>query len=129
MSERFNRAQIIFRHYFLLNLVLFEFVIQFSTGQSSNLNNDIPNKFNLSQNYPNPFNTTTTIRYALPAASHVTLKVFDLMGREMEILVDETKQPSYHKVEWRAENLPSGIYLYRLKAGDYVETKKLILQK
>jgi hypothetical protein len=106
-----------------------EFVIQLSTGQSRDFNDDIPNKFNLSQNYPNPFNTATTIRYALPSASHVTIKVFDLMGRELEILVDETGQPSHHKVEWRAGNLTSGIYLYRLRAGDYVETKKLILQK
>jgi hypothetical protein len=88
----------------------------------------IPNTFALSQNYPNPFNPSTTIHYQLPMSAEATLKIFDLLGREVATLLDEMKQAGYYSVEWKPQ-LPSGVYFYRLQAGEFVETKKLILLK
>ncbi len=87
----------------------------------------IPNAFHLDQNYPNPFNPTTTIEFALPTSSHATLKVFDLLGREVATLVDENLPVGVHKAEWNAKDHASGVYLYRLQAADFVGTKKLLL--
>ncbi len=96
----------------------------------------LPTGYSLSQNYPNPFNPSTTINYQLPTISHVTLKVFDILGREVATLVDEVQEAGYHNVQWSADNLPagrhgghlsSGVYLYRLQAGSYSETKKLVV--
>ena len=87
----------------------------------------IPAEFALFQNYPNPFNPATAISYQLPAVSHVTLKVFDLLGREVATLVNEVKQAGSYTVTWDAARLASGIYLCRLQAENFTETKKLIL--
>ena len=95
----------------------------------------VPTAFLLYQNYPNPFNPTTTISYQLPTQSHVMLKIFDVLGREMTTLVNEVKQPGEYTATWNAEKVPSGVYFYRLmakaipsgQAGNYVETKKLLL--
>lgn len=96
--------------------------------------NKIPEKFSLSQNYPNPFNPTTTIRYAIPALTpsplkkeKVLLKVYDALGREVATLVDEVKSPGNYEVTFNANNLASGVYYYRLKAGKFTETRKMIL--
>jgi hypothetical protein len=87
--------------------------------------------FVLSQNYPNPFNPSTTIRYSIPIAGNVTLKVFDILGKEIATLVNEEKPAGEYEVEFSAtgggRNLPSGIYFYQLQSGSYVETKKMIL--
>ena len=83
--------------------------------------------FGLSQNYPNPFNPLSIIRYELPAASQVSLKVFDLLGEEVMVLVDELKQAGFHEATVRASNLASGMYFYRLQAGSFIDTKKLLL--
>jgi len=83
----------------------------------------------LNQNYPNPFNPITKIRYQIPCLSFVTLKVYDVLGNEIETLVDETKGISNFEVTWNAKGLPSGIYFYRLRAGDFIETKNMILIK
>ena len=101
--------------------------------------NEIPQKFVLNQNYPNPFNPETTIEYTIPAnvkgeTTKVTLKVYDLLGREVATLVDEYKQAGNYKVTFNVEtpymaSLPSGVYFYRLRADSYSETKKLILMK
>jgi carboxyl-terminal processing protease len=88
-----------------------------------------PAKFSLSQNYPNPFNPSTVISYQLPVYSHVTLKVFDLLGREVATLVNEEKRAGSYEVTFNGKNLSSGVYFYRLQAGEFVQTKKLILQK
>ncbi len=88
---------------------------------------EIPTSFLLRQNYPNPFNPTTTIEFALPKSSRATLKVFDLLGREVATVVDENLPVGVHKAEWNAGGFSSGVYLYRLQAGDFVETKKLLL--
>jgi hypothetical protein len=90
---------------------------------------DIPNEFNLNQNFPNPLNPTTTIGYQLPRDSEVELTIYDITGRKIETLVSENKYAGYHTVNWNASPYPSGIYLYRLKAGNFVETKKMVLIK
>jgi hypothetical protein len=87
----------------------------------------MPREFALYQNYPNPFNPTTTISYQLPTNSHVTLKVFDVLGREVATLVDEVQEAGYKHVEFRADGLASGVYLYRLQAGGFNETKKMLV--
>jgi 1,4-alpha-glucan branching enzyme len=91
--------------------------------------------FALEQNYPNPFNPTTVIEYQIPQSAFVTLKVYDILGREVSTLVNESKQAGQYKVEFNAlsskagKNLASGIYIYKLQAGSFVQSKKLILMK
>jgi hypothetical protein len=89
---------------------------------------DLPIKPVLDQNYPNPFNPRTAISYSLPKAANVTLRIFNTLGQEVALLVDEQKSPGAYKVQWNA-NVPSGIYFYRLQVGEFVETKKMILLK
>ncbi len=90
---------------------------------------EIPTEFLLSQNYPNPFNPSTKIRYSVPQSSSVVIKVFDILGNEIETLVNEEKSVGTYELNWNAENLPSGVYFYRLQAGSFVETKKMVLMK
>jgi len=94
-----------------------------------NNENAFPLSFSLSHNYPNPFNPTTTINYQIPEQSFVTLKVYDVLGSEIETLVDQEKPKGNYEVEFNATNLSSGVYFYRLRAGDFVETKKMVLMK
>jgi hypothetical protein len=91
--------------------------------------NIIPGTYNLFQNYPNPFNPVTQISFALPVAGNVNLVVFDILGREIATLVNGFTKAGTHSVEFNASNLASGVYLYRINAGDYVETKKMMLIK
>lgn len=88
-----------------------------------------PLVFKLNQNYPNPFNPTTSIQYAISSRQIVTLKVYDLLGREIAILINEEKPAGEYEVEFNAANLTSGIYFYQSRAGQYVETKKMVLIK
>jgi hypothetical protein len=88
-----------------------------------------PTLANLYQNYPNPFNPSTKINYSVPQTSNVVIKVFDILGNEIETLVNEEKAIGTYEINWYAENLPSGIYFYRLQAGSFIETKKMILMK
>ena len=89
----------------------------------------IPLDFFLHQNFPNPFNPVTTIRYQIPELNFVTLKVYDVLGNEITTLVNEKKQAGTYEITWHAEGLPSGVYFYQLRAGNFVETKKMILMK
>jgi len=89
----------------------------------------VPTEFQLEQNYPNPFNSMTTIRFSLPKSSYVSLKVFDMMGREVASLVDQTLPAGDYKVEFDASLLPSGIYFYRIQAEGFVQMRKLVLLK
>jgi len=89
----------------------------------------LPTQYVLEQNYPNPFNPGTTIQFELPAASFTTLKIFSLLGQEVAALVNELRNAGTHTVNWNAGVLPSGMYLCRLQAGGYVETKKMLLIK
>ncbi|MEO8168446.1 MAG: T9SS type A sorting domain-containing protein, partial [bacterium] len=91
------------------------------------LNSDFPATFGLSQNYPNPFNPTTTIKFQISHSSFVTLNVFDLLGREVATLVNEEITPGSYERVFNAEGLASGVYLYRLQAGSFVQTRKLLL--
>lgn len=84
-------------------------------------------KFTLKQNYPNPFNPNTTINYSISEQSFVTLKVYDLLGREVATLVNEEKTAGSYEVQFNGNDLPSGVYFYQLKAEGFVETKKMIL--
>lgn len=89
----------------------------------------LPETFALMQNYPNPFNPATTISYALPEASEVTLEVFDMLGRKVAVLVTGNKPAGIYNVTFNANGLNSGIYIYRLRAGSYTECRKLTLLK
>jgi hypothetical protein len=85
--------------------------------------------YSLSQNYPNPFNPSTTIDFNLPKTGNVTLKVFSILGEEVTTLVSDRLSSGSYSFEWDASNLASGVYLYRLEAEGYVETKKMIMMK
>jgi hypothetical protein len=98
------------------------------TGIVNNSENK-PESFSLSQNYPNPFNPKTVIRYQLPVVSKATLKVYDLLGKEVSILVDKKQNPGTYEVEFDGSNLSSGTYYYRLSAGEFTDVKKLVLLK
>ena len=88
---------------------------------------EVINNFSLSQNYPNPFNPTTSIEYQVSSSEKVSLKVYDILGREIKTLVNEVKSPGSYEVTFNASQLASGVYFYRLTAGDFVQTKKMIL--
>ncbi len=87
-----------------------------------------PKEYRVSS-YPNPFNPSTTIRFDPPEATFVRLRVFDLLGRVIAILVEEQKSAGSYSVTFDASNLPSGVYLYRIEAGSYIETKRMLLLK
>jgi hypothetical protein len=99
----------------------------------------VPTRFALEQNYPNPFNPTTNIEFRIAKVSAtggsasggelVTLKIFDVLGREVATLVNEERRAGIYRVTWDASRLPSGVYFYRIRAGDYVETKKMVFAK
>ena len=88
-----------------------------------------PKSFFLSQNYPNPFNPSTTIRFSLVKSCHVTLKVYNILGQEVETLVEGERRVGEYEVRWTPEDLASGIYFYRLQTGELAESKKLVLMK
>jgi hypothetical protein len=94
-----------------------------------NIPSGLPTSYSLSQNYPNPFNPTTTIEFALPKSGNVSLVVYDILGREVTHLVNGELQAGYHKVEFNASSLASGVYFYRIEAGSFVNVKKLMLLK
>ncbi|MGH1362162.1 MAG: T9SS type A sorting domain-containing protein [Calditrichia bacterium] len=88
-----------------------------------------PQEFVLAQNFPNPFNPSTTISYQIPARFHVKVKVYDLLGREVYVLVNDLKEAGTHQISFDASNFASGVYYYRLEAGDIVKTQKMMLLK
>lgn len=94
-----------------------------------NLENNFPNTFTLSQNYPNPFNPSTKISFSVPKKSFVTIKVYDILGKEIAMLINSEKSIGNYELEFNGSSLSSGIYFYRMQAGDFVDTKKLILLK
>jgi len=89
----------------------------------------VPFTYQLMQNYPNPFNPTTAISYQLIANSHVSLDIFDVLGRRVATLVDDVHQPGVYTVRWDASSFPSGVYFYRLEAGDFRASRKLMVLK
>jgi hypothetical protein len=88
-----------------------------------------PERFELMQNFPNPFNPETKIEYSLPKEQLVKLVVYDVLGREVKLLVDEVEEAGYKTVSLNASNLPSGVYFYRLEAGGYIEVKRMLFLK
>jgi hypothetical protein len=90
---------------------------------------NMPQEFTVLGNYPNPFNSSTSIRYVLPEASDVEIIIYDITGRKIEILFSERQDAGVYRVVWNAENKPSGMYLYKIQAGDCVESKKMVLLK
>ncbi len=105
------------------------FVIEVQKGVINNTENDNPIEFGLSQNYPNPFNPVTVISYQLAVNSDVSLKVFDMLGREVAVLVKEQKATGKYQVSFDASSLASGVYFYQLKAGAFIETRSMLLIK
>ncbi|MFH0758479.1 MAG: YCF48-related protein, partial [Bacteroidota bacterium] len=94
-----------------------------------NLSPEIEEPFNLEQNYPNPFHSNTTIRFTVSTSSHVTMKVLDFTGREIERLADHSLEPGMHEITWDAEGFSSGIYICFMQAGEFRQTRKMILIK
>ena len=93
------------------------------------LSDGLPIRYGLEQNHPNPFNPTTTIEYTLPRSGEVSLIVYDLLGKEVASLINGNMPAGNHRVSWDASNIPSGIYFYRLHAGDFIQTRKMLLLK
>ena len=89
----------------------------------------VPKEYALWWNYPNPFNPSTTIKYELPKASVVRLSVYDMLGREVSVLLNERREAGVYEVKFDGSNLASGVYFYRLQAGDFTQTKRLLLLK
>lgn len=99
-------------------------VTELSSGDPS-----LPGTFFLSQNYPNPFNPQTTIEYSLPEQAWVRLEIYNSLGQRVTVLVDRIQQPGNYTIEWRGDNRASGVYFYRITAGEYRKTRKMVLLK
>jgi len=97
------------------------------TGVQEGFERPAASDFRLWENYPNPFGHSTSISYSLPAATQVTLAIYDITGRLAETLVNEIQQPGIHQVRWDRKSNPSGVYFYRLRAGEFVETRKMVV--
>ena len=93
------------------------------------ISTEIPNKYLLSQNYPNPFNPSTNIKFSLPKSSNVTIRIYNALGREVATLVNETLMAGTHQAVWNASSYSSGVYFYKISAGDFSETKRMLLIK
>jgi hypothetical protein len=101
----------------------------YPTGVFSRNEQELPNKFSLEQNCPNPFNPATTINFSLAQDSHVKITVYNTLGQIVAVLLDGFQSTGSHSVAWDAQNLPGGIYIYKLKAGGFTASKKMFLQK
>jgi hypothetical protein len=92
-------------------------------------NEEIPTAYSLSQNYPNPFNPVTSINYAIPKQGLVTLKIYDVLGREITTLVNDVKNPGYYTVDFNASSFGSGVYFYKITSNSFTDIKRMILVK
>ena len=106
-----------------------DFIVNVSPIGIRQINSNVPDKFSLFQNYPNPFNPKTNIKYEIANSSYVNLKVFDITGKLVDLLVDQEESPGTYEVDFNGSNIPSGIYFYRLESGNFKETRKMILVK
>jgi len=95
----------------------------------NNTSSIIPSRFAVYQNYPNPFNPTTNIKFEIPKNTFVTLKVYDVVGKEVATLINEERNAGSYNVDWNASFYPSGVYFYSFKAGNFTETKRMLLIK
>jgi hypothetical protein len=89
----------------------------------------LPQQFAVSQNYPNPFNPSTTIQFAITRSAPTDLFIYDILGREVDHLVNEVLAPGTYKVQWDSHGVASGVYFYRLRSGEYTDTKRMLLLK
>jgi hypothetical protein len=103
--------------------------LEFLTTGIENGAGILPSEFGLEQNYPNPFNAQTTIRYNLSFAADVIISVFDLLGRKIATLVEEKQQAGSHQITWNAVDISSGIYFYKIEAGGFTDSRKMLLLK
>jgi hypothetical protein len=110
-----------------VNLSVWVALVQDATGSAVDEERRILDVFSMDQNYPNPFNPSTTIRYALPYRSHVALTVFNTLGQKVAELINADIDAGYHEIHFNASNLASGVYFYRIQAGSFVETKRVLL--
>jgi hypothetical protein len=101
----------------------------FARVNKTSSNNLVPNDFVLEQNFPNPFNPSTTIKFGIPKETKVNLSVFNILGEKVRELKDELMKPGYYDIEFDASALASGIYLYRIQAGEFVQSRKMVLMK
>jgi len=104
-------------------------ILQFDSPTGIEEINNLPQQFSLEQNYPNPFNPVTTISYSLPIKSQVELVVYNVLSESVTQLINEEKEAGKYNIEFNAAGLPSGVYFYQLRAGDFVDTKKMLLLK
>ena len=104
-------------------------MLRYENVVSVNNSPEVPKDYSIQQNYPNPFNPTTTLEYNILSPREVSLTIYNLLGQEIVRLVSEVQQAGYHKVIWDASDFASGIYFYRLQAGDFVQTRKMVLLK
>jgi len=108
---------------------VFRFLDTLTVTDIKDVRNNLPESFLLQQNYPNPFNPTTSISYSIKEMGLVTLKIFDVLGREVSVLVNEVKEPGKYNINFDASKLSSGVYIYLLNAGSFTSSKKMILTK
>ncbi len=108
---------------------LYEFEIYRPSATDVETPNARPSKFKLMQNYPNPFNPRTDISFSVGTYTYTSLRIYDLLGREVAVLVDEIKAPGEYSVQWNALAVSSGVYFYKLQAGGFCDMKKLVLLK
>jgi hypothetical protein len=101
----------------------------FTTRIATAADNELPMEFSLSQNYPNPFNPSTNIEFSLPVSSNVVLEVFTIQGQRVARLVNGNLEAGVHSVSFDASSLSSGVYLYRIQAGDFIRVNKMMLLK
>jgi hypothetical protein len=125
-SDRFESIRVLRRDATLLRGMSYDAIanarpLSVARGQG------LPVSVALFQNYPNPFNPSTTIRYALPTRAHVALSVFNTLGQQVAVLFHGDQDAGYHEVRFDGSNLASGVYFYRIQAGDFVQTCKLVL--
>jgi hypothetical protein len=95
----------------------------------SPINTNVPNNYILEQNYPNPFNPSTKINFAIPKSGLVTIKIYDILGKEISTLINEYLSAGNYSVNFNGGNIPSGVYFYRLEANRYITTKKMLMIK
>ena len=100
-----------------------------SSGTDVKAESGIPAEYSISQNYPNPFNPTTKIKFALPQAALTKISIYDLLGREVQVIINKELGAGYHEINIDADNFPSGVYFYRIQSGNFINTKKMILMR
>ncbi|MBL8006913.1 MAG: T9SS type A sorting domain-containing protein, partial [Ignavibacteria bacterium] len=104
-------------------------ILKTTTGGNEYLPSEIPSGYSLNQNYPNPFNPVTNLEFGIPDLGFVTLKIYDILGKEIKTLINENLNPGKYEIVFNGSGLPSGVYFYKLTAGDFTDTKRMMLIK